>query len=78
MKYDNGFELLITVFFSVIPQLVGLGLKCQDLVISFRLGEGEPLSYFHLRFLVISKEMVSMRDQTVKINNLTVKYIMEL
>ena len=60
------------------PQLGGLGLKDQDLVIPFRLGEGEPLSDFHLRALAIRSEVVLMRDQTVQINNLTGKYIMEL
>ena len=35
MQYDNGFKLLIAVIFNVIPQLVGLGPKSQDLVIPF-------------------------------------------
>ena len=62
----------------MIPQLGGLGPKAQDLVIPFRLGEGEILSDFHIRALVIISELVLMRYQTVHINNFTGKYIMEL
>ena len=62
MHYDNGFELLIAVVLSMIPQLGGLGPKAQDLVIPFHLGEGEPLTYFHLIALVIGSELVLMRD----------------
>ena len=64
MKYDNVFELLIEVVFAMSPQLVGLGTKSQYLVIPFRLGEGEPLSDFHLRYLAIRSELVLMRYQT--------------
>ena len=78
MHYDDGFKILIPVFFSVIPQLGGLGPKAQDLVVPFRLCEGEPLIYFHLIPLAIRSELVFIRDQTVHINNLTGKYIMEL
>ena len=48
MYYHNGFEIIITVVFSMIPQLGGLAPKDKDLVIPFLLGEGEPLTYFHL------------------------------
>ena len=72
------FEILIAVILSMIPQLGGSGPKYQDLVIPFRLGEGEPLPYFHLRDLEIRSEIVLMRDQTGQIKNLTGKYIMEL
>ena len=78
MHYDNGFETLIVVAFAIIPQLGGLGPKSQDLVIPFRLGEGEPLPYFHLRALAIRSELVLMRYKTGHINNLTWKYIMEI
>ena len=60
------------------PQLGGLGPKSQDLVIPFRLGEGEPLPYFHLRALAIRSELVLMRYKTGHINNLRGKYITEL
>ena len=78
MHYDNGFELLIAVVFQMIPQLVGLGPKYQDLLIPFLLGEGEPLPYFHLRALLIRSKLVLMRDQKVQISNLILKYIMEM
>ena len=78
MHYDNGFELLIAVVFSISPQLGVLGPKGQDLVIPLCLGEGEYLPYFHLKALTIRSEIVLTRYQTVQINNLTVKYIMEL
>ena len=32
-NYDNGFELLLEVFFAMITKLVGFGTKAQDLVI---------------------------------------------
>ena len=60
------------------PQFGGLGHKSQDLVIPFRLGEGEPLTYFHLRDPSIRSELVLIIYQTLQIKNLTVKYIMEL
>ena len=62
----------------MIPQLGGLGPKAQYLVIPSRLVEGEPFSDFHLRAHAIRIELVLMRYKTVKINNLTGKYIMEL
>ena len=73
MQCDNGSELFIKVVFYMIPELGGLGPKSQDLVITFRLGEGEPLTYFYLRDLAIISELVLLRDQTVYINNLTGK-----
>ena len=76
MRYDNGFELLIANFFNMSPQLGGLGPKSQDLLIPFCLGEGESLTYFHLRALEIKSELILMKDETGQINNLTGKYIM--
>ena len=75
MHYENGFELLIDVVFAMSPQLGGLGPKYQDLTIPFRLGEGEPLSYFHLKALEIRSELVFIIDQTGQVDNLTGKYI---
>ena len=43
MNLDNGFDLLVAIIFSTIPQIVVLGPKDQYLVISFFLGEGETL-----------------------------------
>ena len=40
MNNDNIFDLLITVVFAMIPKLVGLVTKAQDLVISFCISEG--------------------------------------
>ena len=70
MYYKDGFELLIEVVFSMIPQLEGHGPKAQYLVIPLRLGEGETLPYFHLKGLAIISELVFIRDQTKHINNL--------
>ena len=78
MHYNDGLKPLITFVFYMFPQLVVFLPKAQDLVIPFRLGEGENLPYFHLRALVIISELVLMRYQTVHINNFTGKYIMEL
>ena len=64
MHYDNGFELLIAVVFSMIPQLGGLGPKYQDLLIPLQLDEGETISYFHLRALSIRSELASTRYQS--------------
>ena len=47
-------------------------------MISFCLGEGEPLPDFHLRALAIRSEIVLMRDLKGWIKKLTVKYNMEL
>ena len=33
MKNDTGFDLLVEVFFSVIPQIGGIEPKYQDIVI---------------------------------------------
>ena len=57
MQYENGFELLIEVVFTMIPQLGGLGPKYQDLFIPFHLGEGKTLPDFHLRDLTIRSEL---------------------
>ena len=62
----------------MIPQLRGFGHNAQYLVITFRLGEGEPLPYFHLISLAIRSELVLTIYQTVQINKITGKYIMEL
>ena len=78
MHYENIFELIISVLFSIIPQIGGLGPKYQDFVIPFRLGEGEPLPYFHLVSLAIRSELVLTIYQTVQVNKITGKYIMEL
>ena len=78
MHYNDGFKPLIAVVFFMSPQLGVLGPKAQDLVIPFRLGEGEPLPYFHIRDHAIISELVFMRYQTVHINNFTGKYIIEL
>ena len=76
MNYDNGCELIIVVVFAMSPQLGGLGPKSKDLVTTFCLGEGEPLSDDQLRALSIISELLLIRYQTGKINNLTGKYIM--
>ena len=78
MRHVNGFELLIAVVFNMIPQLGVLGPKSQELLIPSCLGEGESLTYFHLRALAIKIELILMRDEICHINNLTVKYIMEI
>ena len=78
MHYDNGFELLIVVVFIMIPQRGGLGPKSQDLVTPFHIGEGQPLSGFHLRALAIRSEIVLMRYQTGHTNKLTGKYTTEM
>ena len=78
MHYDNLFELIIAVVFAMSPELVELGPKSQDLVIPFRLGEGEPLPDFHRRALAIGSDIELIRYQKGHVNNLTGKYIMEL
>ena len=65
MQYDNGFELLIAFVFSMVPKLLGLGPKSQDIVIPFYLGEGDSPTDFHLKALAIRIELVSERHQTV-------------
>ena len=78
MNEDNGFFFLIYFVVSMSPQLGGLGTKAQYLVISFRTGEGETLSRFYLRVLLIGSEIILLQDRTGKINNLTGKYIIQL
>ena len=51
MNIDNGFDLLVTVLFSICPQLGGLVPKAHYLVISFCLGKGEPLAKLYLMSL---------------------------
>ena len=78
MNSDNVFDLLIYVLFTMITQLGGLGHKVQDLVISFRLGKVKTLPQLHLRALQTRSDFFLLQDDTVQINNLTGKYIMEL
>ena len=73
MQYENGFELLIAFVLSVITKLGGIGPKAQDLVIPFKLGEGEPLPDFYLIPLAIIVELLLTRYQTEQTNNLTGK-----
>ena len=56
MSIDNGFELIIAFIFSMSPQLGVLVTKSQDLVIYFRLGEGETITQLHLRSLQARSE----------------------
>ena len=51
MNIDNGFDLLVSIFYGMIILLGGLGPKAQDLVISFHLGEGVTLPRFYIRSL---------------------------
>ena len=39
MNIDNVFDLLVAVVFDMGTQLVGIGLKGKNIVISFHLGE---------------------------------------
>ena len=78
MNKDNVYDLLIAVVFAIIPQLGGLGPKSQDLVISFNIGEVETIPQLTLRAIQIGSEMFLLQDETVKINNITGKYIMGL
>ena len=78
MNNDNIFNLLLAFFFAVSPQLGVIGLKYQDLVISFWLGEGETLKQLRLRSLQIRSEIFPLQDETGQINNLTSKYTMEM
>ena len=43
MNNDNGFDIIIYVFFFVITQLGVFGPNAQDLLIPFLLGERETL-----------------------------------
>ena len=76
--FELIFNLLLDFFFAMSPQLGGLGLKYQDLVISFWLGEGETLQQLRLRALQIRSEFFPLQDETGQINNLTSKYTMEM
>ena len=78
MNNDNGFDLPIAIVFAMITQLGELEHKDQDLVIYFCLGERENLPQFHLRALDTRSENFLLQYQTVQINNLKDKYIMEL
>ena len=62
MNNDNGFDILITVFFDMITQLGGLGLKAHDLVLYFRLGEGKKIHQFRIRALQIRSEIFLLQD----------------
>ena len=74
---DNGFDLIIAVVFTMIPQKRVLGSKAQYIVIYFCLAEGETLPQFHLRALQIRSTNFLLQDKTGQINNLTGIYIME-
>ena len=50
---DICFDLIIAIVLATSNQLVGIGTKAQDLVISFCLAEGENITQFHLRSLQI-------------------------
>ena len=78
MNNYNGFDLIIAVVFSMIPQLGVIGTKIKDLVISFRLGEVDTLPLFQLGSLQIRSEIFLFLVKTGQISNLTCKYIMEL
>ena len=78
MNNDNGFALIIAVVFSTSPQLWGLELKDQYLVISFWLGVGETFPQFHLKTIQTRNEIFLLQYETGQINILTGKKIMEL
>ena len=59
-------------------QLVVIGPKPQDLVISFCIGEVKTLIQFRLRSFQIRSEIFLLHNKTGQIKNLTGKYIMEL
>ena len=60
------------------PQSRVIGPKSQELVIYFRLCEGETIPQFHLRALQVQHEIFLLKDKTGQIKNSTGKYIMEL
>ena len=64
MTNDNVFDLIIDVVFFMGPQLGRLGPTDQDLVISFRLGEGENRPKFHFRALHTRSEFSLLQDKT--------------
>ena len=78
INIDNGFYLLVSVVFAMSPQYGGLGTKDQYILISFCFGEGGTIPQFYLRVLQARSGFVLLNDETVKINNLTGKYITEL
>ena len=73
MNNENVFYLIIAFIFYMTTQLGGLVPKSQDLVISFRLSEGETLPQLHLRALQIISEIFLLKDKTGQIKNLTGK-----
>ena len=75
MNNYNGFDLIVAVLFVMSTQL---GDKAQDLLIYFRLGEGETPPQFHLIDIQIRNEIFLLQYETGQINNLTGKYIVEL
>ena len=62
MNNENVFDILIPVVFSISLQLGLLGTKSQELVISFRLVEGETLPQFHLIYLQVRSENFLLQD----------------
>ena len=48
MNILKGFDLILYVVFSDIPQLGIIGSKAQDLVVSFHIVEVKSLPEFHL------------------------------
>ena len=77
INIDNGFDLLIAVYFSMSTQLGELGPKSQYLVISFRLGEG-GLSQNSTSELFRPEVIFLLDYETGKIKNLTSEFIMKL
>ena len=57
MNSDNVIYLIVYVVFYMSPQLILLGPKSQDLVISFHIGEGETLPQFHLKSIQVRSEI---------------------
>ena len=51
MNNDNGFDVLVEVFFAMSPQLGGIVTKAQDLVTSFEPIVGYSLPDFNLQAL---------------------------
>ena len=73
MDIDNGFELIVVVVFAMINELRGLGLKDQDLVISFGFDKVEYLSQFHLRYLQARRKFYLLNDEMEQTNKQTNK-----
>ena len=76
MNIHNIFDLLVTVFFAMSPQIGLIGPKYQGLVISFCLGKGETIPQSHLRYIQARSKIFMLNDETGQIKNLTGKYIM--